>query len=41
MRKEIILIGGGGHCNAAGCTIATTVDKALPQMLSIIEREMG
>jgi bifunctional oligoribonuclease and PAP phosphatase NrnA len=29
--------GGGGHCNAAGCTINSPIANALPQMLSLID----
>lgn len=29
--------GGGGHVNAAGCTIEKPIDEAFPQMLAIIE----
>jgi bifunctional oligoribonuclease and PAP phosphatase NrnA len=32
--------GGGGHCNAAGCTIEEPIDQALPQMLALIKREL-
>ncbi len=33
--------GGGGHSSAAGCTIQLPRDKALPQMLGILEKELG
>jgi phosphoesterase RecJ-like protein len=33
--------GGGGHVNAAGCTMEEPVDTARPRMLAIIERELG
>ncbi|NLE02811.1 MAG: hypothetical protein GX640_23335, partial [Fibrobacter sp.] len=33
--------GGGGHSNAAGCTIHKPFSTALSEMLSIIEQELG
>jgi len=33
--------GGGGHVNAAGCTIALPIAEAVPQMLEIIRQELG
>jgi len=35
MAKRIY--GGGGHCNAAGCTIEEPVETAFPKMLAIIK----
>jgi nanoRNase/pAp phosphatase (c-di-AMP/oligoRNAs hydrolase) len=32
--------GGGGHSNAAGCTINLPYTQALEKMLSIIEKEL-
>ncbi len=33
--------GGGGHVNAAGCTIELPVAAAVPRLLQIIRRELG
>ena len=33
--------GGGGHVNAAGCTIHEPIAMALPKMLTIVEEELG
>jgi phosphoesterase RecJ-like protein len=33
--------GGGGHCNAAGCTIPLPVAEAKARMLAIVAREIG
>jgi len=33
--------GGGGHVNAAGCTIDEPIATALPRMLAIIGQELG
>jgi phosphoesterase RecJ-like protein len=33
--------GGGGHVNAAGCTIEAPIDDALPRMLTIVDEELG
>lgn len=33
--------GGGGHTNAAGCTMNEPVERALPKMLQIVSRELG
>jgi bifunctional oligoribonuclease and PAP phosphatase NrnA len=33
--------GGGGHVNAAGCTMPSPISSALPQMLAIVEKELA
>jgi phosphoesterase RecJ-like protein len=38
MAKQVA--GGGGHSNAAGCTIYEPIKSALPRMLAIITRNM-
>lgn len=32
--------GGGGHSNAAGCTIEASISTALPAMLALLEKEL-
>jgi phosphoesterase RecJ-like protein len=32
--------GGGGHSNAAGCTIEAPIEQALPEMLDLIRQEL-
>ncbi len=35
------IAGGGGHTNAAGCTIERPINEAFPEMLRIIREELG
>jgi nanoRNase/pAp phosphatase (c-di-AMP/oligoRNAs hydrolase) len=35
-----LIPGGGGHTNAAGCTINLPIQKAKKKMLAIIRKEL-
>jgi len=35
-----LLFGGGGHAQAAGCTIHAPLDEALDQVLAVIARKL-